>query len=73
MGDELEWRFIYHSPKNDDIIEQHRLIRLAIFETAKTVEKLCPESRERALAYTRLEEAMFWANAAIARIKNYQE
>lgn len=31
------------------------------------VEEFCPESRERSLAITKIEEAMFWAIAAIER------
>jgi len=29
--------------------------------------RFCPDSRERSLALTKLEEAVSWANAAIAR------
>lgn len=31
------------------------------------ISKLCPDSREKSLAITKLEEAVFWANASIAR------
>lgn len=34
---------------------------------AKRLVAICPEGRELSLALTHLEEAMFWANAAIAR------
>ena len=34
---------------------------------AERLETLCPDSRELALAITKLEEVVFWANAAIAR------
>ena len=73
MKDELEWRFNYHPPKNESIVEDHQAIRQLLFEAAEALRSICPESRELSLAYTKLEEAMFWANAAIARIKNYEE
>lgn len=36
-------------------------------ELAKTIDLFVPECKEKELALTRLEEAMFWANAGIAR------
>ena len=36
-------------------------------ETAKAIMSFCPDSRERSLALTKLEECMFWANKAIER------
>lgn len=73
MRDDLEWRFNYHPPKNDGIVDDHQLIRDVMLQAAIIVRDTAPESWERSLAYTKLEEAMFWANAAIARIKNYEE
>jgi len=32
-----------------------------------TFDQLAPESREKSLAITKLEEAVYWLNAAIAR------
>lgn len=63
---ELETRFTYHSPKNDQV-EKYENVRnkakaLAIFILDNT-----PESREQSLALTKLEEVVMWANAAIAR------
>ena len=34
---------------------------------AATILELCPESRERSVALTELETAVFWANASVAR------
>lgn len=63
---EIDIRFAYHPPVGDqqgyynDIREQAK--RFAV-----TIEQMCPNSREKALAFTNLEQAVMWANAAIAR------
>jgi len=63
---ELEKRFAHHAPKTGQK-ESYELIR----EMAKTLAILlvehCPESRELSLAFTKIEEAVMWANASIAR------
>jgi len=65
---DLERRFSYHPPK------PHRVpdftdIRDMAYELAKLIDERCPEGREKALAITKAEEAVMWANAAIAREK----
>jgi hypothetical protein len=42
-------------------------VQRTIGDAALIVTDLVPDGRERALALTKLEEAVFWANAAIAR------
>lgn len=64
--DDLENRFTYHAPKNDQV-ERYAEIRDRGLLLAKFLKLLCPPSRERSLAFTKLEEAIMWANAAIAR------
>jgi hypothetical protein len=63
---DMEKRFTYHPPKGD---QQGRYVEIR--DTAHAVAlgicQNCPESRERSLALTHLEEAVMWANAAIAR------
>jgi len=63
---DIESRFRHHplkvgqSTKYDNIRDTaHRLATL--------INYYCPESREKSLAVTKLEEAVMWANAAIAR------
>ena len=63
----IENAFAYHKPKDDDTANRHQTIRDRLKESAYLVTNLCPESRERSLAITKIEEAMMWANAAIAR------
>ena len=57
--------FTYHPPK-DGQQEKYEDLR----EEAKTltikINNLCPESREKSLAVTKLREAIMWANASIA-------
>jgi hypothetical protein len=63
---EIETRFKYHSPKEGQP-EIYVKIRDKAKELAILINDVCPESREKALAFTALEEAVFWANAGIAR------
>lgn len=42
-------------------------IRSAALYLAKVIQSNTPPSREQSLALTNVEQAMFWANAAIAR------
>lgn len=63
---ELERRFVFHPVKGDQA-ERYQALREQLLKTAKLIEELTPESREQSLAFTNLEQAGFWANAAIAR------
>jgi hypothetical protein len=64
---DMDNRFRYHPPTTDDIREAHEEVRDLMHSCAIEVEALTPDCRERSLAITKLEESMFWANAAIAR------
>lgn len=59
-------RFTYHPPSEDQgFIYQD--IRDHALDLAHFLNIVCPDSREKSLAITAPEEAVFWANAAIAR------
>jgi hypothetical protein len=45
----------------------HDRVRLRCGELARELSFVVPEGRELSLALTNLEQAMFWANAGIAR------
>ncbi|MBM4592647.1 hypothetical protein GS454_04665 [Rhodococcus hoagii] len=60
-------RFEYHPPKNIVTVKAHEMVREAAKGLALAFENLVPDSREKSLALTKIEEAMFWANAGIAR------
>ena len=67
MTDEtIERSFTYHKP-DGDLIGRYEEIRARAKELAYLIDGLCPPSRERSLAMTKLEEAVMWANASIAR------
>ena len=63
---DIENTFTYHPPKNDQPY-RYELIRGKAKEMAALIEQSCPDSREKSLAFTKLEEAIMWANASIAR------
>lgn len=58
--------FAYHNLNSDQAKKVDR-VRESLRIIADTLVTDCPESRELSLALTKLEEVMFWANAAIAR------
>lgn len=63
---DLENIYTYHSPK-DDQPERYERIRYKAKMLAAYINEYCPDSREKSLAMTKLEEAVMWANASIAR------
>lgn len=64
--EQIENNFSYHPPK-DGQPERYEHLREAAKELARDIQGMCPESREKSLALTNLEQAVMWANAAIAR------
>ena len=63
---ELELRFNSHD-LGEYGIEMVDAVRDKARVLAVTLAVKCPESREKSIAITKLEEVVFWANAAIAR------
>ena len=59
-------RFTYHAPKGTQT-ERYKTIRASGLTLANEINELCPDSREKSLAVTKLEEVIMWANASIAR------
>lgn len=64
--DDLTNRFTYHAPK-DDQAQRYEKLRFNGHNLAEMINELCPDSREKSVAITKLEEAVMWANASIAR------
>lgn len=65
-NERLEKDFNYHAPREGQPAK-YVAIRGSAKTMAALVMDLCPVSRETSLALTKIEEAVFWANAAIAR------
>jgi hypothetical protein len=60
-------RFTFHPATTQEKRDDHAGVRTTIGQAAMDVDMMTPPGREKSLALTKLEEAMFWANAAIAR------
>lgn len=63
---DIESRFTYHKPAQDNA-NKFVVIRESAKLFAGIINNLVPESREKSLAMTKLEEVVMWANAGIAR------
>lgn len=63
---ELVRRFKHHPPKGNQA-DRYEANRLGTAGLAMLYLKNCPPSAERDNAIKHIEEAMFWANASIAR------
>jgi hypothetical protein len=66
LNTDIEKRFTYHPPKAAQP-QRYEAMREGAKQLAYQIENSCPDSREKSLALTKIEEAVFWANAAIAR------
>lgn len=64
--DRIDRNFTYHAPKGNQP-ERYEAIRETAKRFALLISDHTEKSREQSLAFTKLEEAVFWANAAIAR------
>jgi hypothetical protein len=63
---EIEANFKYR-PVSRDQVNDMEAVMAGCKQLAELLNIVCPSSREKSLAITKLEEAMFWANASIAR------
>ena len=63
---ELENRFTYHPPKGDQT-ERYEKIRAGALGFAVFLDAMCPDSREKSIVMTKLDELVMFANASIAR------
>lgn len=62
---ELENRFSYH-PATKDTAPQHARVRDECLIFAIWLDDHLPDGRDKAVAFTKLQEVMHWANSAIA-------
>jgi hypothetical protein len=66
MTDEqIENTFTYHRPFGNQP-QRYEDMRNEAKVLAKLIQRACPESREKSLAITSLQQAIMWANASIA-------
>lgn len=62
---QIENIFTYHKPFGTQQ-ERYEKLRNVARVLAQEVNTICPESHEKALALTNLQQAIMWANASIA-------
>lgn len=65
--EELRHRAAYHAPKTAETVQAHETVRANIVGLTLDWNALLPEGREKSMALTFLDQAMWAANAAIAR------
>lgn len=61
----LRKRYEFHTTGEDQKVA-HDALREATYRAAEYIDTHIPDGREKSLALTKIEEAKFWANAAIA-------
>lgn len=66
MSQQIENNFKYHSPKEGQP-EIYTSIREKAKELAYLIDEVVPNSREKSVAMTNLEQTVMWANAGVAR------
>ncbi|WP_032380945.1 Acb2/Tad1 domain-containing protein [Rhodococcoides fascians] len=64
---DLNNRFDFHPAGTTERATAHESVREGCKALAEFIDARVPNGREKAHAITKIEEAMFWANAGIAR------
>lgn len=67
MHMDLDNRFDFHPATTEEKQNDHASVRQGCKALAEQLCDKLPDGREKSLAITKLEECMFWANAALAR------
>lgn len=67
MAYDVEKNMTNHPPSSELVIQKFHALRGEFKLTAETIDEKCPDSREKSLAFTNLEQALMWAIASIAR------
>lgn len=65
---ELNLRFCFDRQISIEV-EKYRKLQDQFLGLAYAIRDICPDSRERSLAFTKIEESMFWVNSSFARQK----
>ena len=65
--EDIEHRFAFHAATTQEKRDEHTSVRQQCRQLADALNEALPDGREKSVAVTKLEEVMFWANAAIAR------
>lgn len=65
--EDIEHRFAFHAATTQEKRDEHTSVRQRCRQLADSLNEALPDGREKAVVMTKLEEVMFWANAAIAR------
>lgn len=61
-----------HHTVDDSEAKQMAELRARFADVANGLVEVVPDGREQQIALTKLEEALFWANAGIARARAHQ-
>ena len=64
---DVERNMTNHPPKDEETIQTYEDLRGGFKLLARHLDMVCPDSREKSLAITNLEQALMWAVASIAR------
>lgn len=64
---DIAHRFAFHAATTEEKRDAHTSVRQQCRVLADALNDSLPEGREKSLAITKLEEVMFWGNAALAR------
>jgi hypothetical protein len=65
--EDIAHRFAFHAATTEEKRDAHTSVRQACRRLADELNDGLPDGREKSIVITKLEEVMFWANAAIAR------